>query len=70
MAEETKKSNFTTNTGSLKFGSGEPVLISEQECWVVPNLGIYDEFGKFLGETEDEAAATLARRQAAAKPEK
>ncbi len=63
MDEENNKNSFSTETGSLKFGSGSLQVINNQDCWFVPGLGIYDNLGKFIGETVDEAKKSLEMRQ-------
>lgn len=59
MVEENRKNSFSTETGSLKFGTGSLVVINNQDCWSVPGLGIYDRIGKYIGETIEEAKKTL-----------
>ena len=62
MENDNKTSFFNTETGSLKFGAGSLQIINGEECWEVPGLGIYDNAGKFIGETIDEAKQTLEKQ--------
>ena len=63
MIEENKKNSFSTETGSLKFGTGSLQIINDQACWFVPGLGIYDRVGKYLGETIEKAKETLEKEE-------
>ncbi len=64
MVEENKKNSFSTETGSLKFGAGSLQVINNQDCWIVPGLGIYDSLGKFIGDTIEEAGQTIETQRA------
>ncbi len=63
MVEENKKNSFSTETGSLKFGTGSLQIINDQDCWFVPGLGFYDHVGKYIGETIEEAKETLEKEK-------
>ena len=63
MTQDDRDNTFETETGTLKFGSGDLVIINEQDCRSVPALGIYDSLGAYLGETVEEAKQTLEKRE-------